>query len=98
MNNAAIAGDDLEADSLAANVETTLPVHSPVPRHGAPFGVISLDGHPGDDSGPCNVEDGHQDEVAIPVDRIPDASLLLASNPASSSNSITAQITRRLSE
>jgi hypothetical protein len=98
LNNPVIAGDDLEGYALAAKVDTTLKVHSPVPLHGAECGSISLDGHRGDDSGSSNVEDGHQEEVTVSVDRIPDASLLLARNPASSNNSITTQIIQRLSD
>ena len=60
MNNPVIAGDDLEAYALAAKVDTTLPVHSPVPLHGAESGSISLDERRGDDSGSSNVEDGYQ--------------------------------------
>ncbi|CAN6484527.1 unnamed protein product [Victoria cruziana] len=79
----AIAGDDLEGQSLAVEVAIALPVLAPVPGHGLPSGPRPFDVNCMDVTCSANVGYEHQIEVSMAVDGESDSTALPARHPVS---------------
>jgi len=62
-NGSPIGGGHLEGQALSVEVRVALPVGSPVPRHGLPPTVRSLDRHRANRSGSAHIGDQNKLEV-----------------------------------
>lgn len=77
-----VTRDDLDGNSFTAVVAAALPICTPVPGHGCPVHAVAFHVRFNHHTRPSHVRDGHQVEVAVPVQSKSDSSEFLARDSA----------------